>query len=232
MAYSIHSCVVGTSLLWGIRTPVNILAWTWTVPVSTSTWFSGIRVTSVSLWFSRMRMVPVSTWFLWTGTISTWTWAGLTGFPFTPISHTTVSHFSVISVSSLVPISCLQFQISHKSVQLLYFLISFLKLSMPQGAWYRSVCLIWPLSKARLFLLLLMLPIFESFLSSFLPYGSLRRPDESALGMAYRTSFRDFSMCESLLNHGFVADSHRQRQLWAPKMVLMGLTSIGLATFL
>ena len=77
-----------------------------------------------------------------------------------------------------------------------------------------------------------MLPIFVSFMSSFSPCGSPRRPHRSAFGVASRMSFRHFLVRESLSNHGFIGDSHKRHQLWAPKMRLLGLTSIGLTTYL
>ena len=65
---------------------------------------------------------------------------------------------------------------------------------MPRGARYRSECLIRPISEARLFLCSLTLPVFTSFLSSLPPYGPLKGPGRSALGMASRISFRHFSL--------------------------------------
>ena len=99
---------------------------------------------------------------------------------------------------------------------------------MPWGTWYCSVYLMWPLSEAKLFLLLLMFPIFTSFMSSFLPCGSSKRPYRSAFGVASWMAFKHFPVCESLSNHSIVGDSHRRCQLWAPKVRLLGLTSIGL----
>ena len=65
---------------------------------------------------------------------------------------------------------------------------------MPRGARYYSKCLIRLFSEARFFLRLLALLVFTTFLSSLPPYGPLRGPSGSTLGMASRISFRHFSL--------------------------------------
>ena len=179
-----------------------------------------------------MGMVSASMWFLWTGMILTWTGTGLVRSLPTSISHTTIPPFSFFSIPSLAPIFRLQLQIPHQSTQLLHLFISLLELPVPRGTWYRSVYLIWPFSEAKLFLFLLMLPILTSFMSSLLPCGSPRRPHRLAFSVASQMSFRHFPVRESLSNQNFVGDSHRWRQLGAPKMRLLGLISIGLTTYL
>ena len=99
---------------------------------------------------------------------------------------------SVILVPSLAPISCLKFQISHYSTQLLHLLVFLLELSMPCGTWYRLASLLWPFFEARLFLFLLALPVFASFLPSFSPCGPSRRPNGSVLGVVSWMPFRHF----------------------------------------
>ena len=101
--------------------------------------------------------------------------------------------FLVVLISSLAPISLLQFEISYQPTQPLNLLVPFFMLVMPRGTRYCSECLIRPFSKARLFLRPFVLLVLTSFLSLLPPSGSPRGPRGSALGMASRICFRHFS---------------------------------------
>ena len=160
-------------------------------------------------WFSGVGMAPVSTWFLWTGMILACSGTRLVGSLPTSISQTTILPFSVISVPYLVPTSYLQLQISHQFTQPLHLLISHVELPVPRGAWYCSVCLIWPFSEAILFLFSLTLLILTSFMSFLPPCGFPKRPHRSAFSVASRMSFRHFPVYKPQSNHSFVGDSHR-----------------------
>ena len=121
LAHCIHGLVVRPFILRGVWSSAGMSIWTWTV--SSLPRFLGMRMTSstrplqaqtvpVSMSSSGVGSGPLSVWF--PGMIPPLVRASLAGFFIIAILDIFIPSFLVVLISSLAPISLLQFEISHQ----------------------------------------------------------------------------------------------------------------------